>query len=120
MTDEGDARRIALTFPSVTQRPSYGLPGFRVQDRLFARIHEEPGVLVLWRTSVVDRDELISAAPDRFFTTPHYAGHPTVLLRLASVDTTELHELLTDAWQVRASKRLRERYVGNWSASGPA
>lgn len=86
MADEDDVRRIALALPSVIERSSYGLPGYRVRDRLFARIHEQPGVLVLWRASVEDREELISAAPDRFFTTPHYADHPTVLLRLAAVD----------------------------------
>ncbi len=111
MADDEDVRRLALALPSVIERPSYGLPGDRVQDGLFARIHEEPGVLVLWRPSVLDRDELISAAPDRFFTTPHYAGHPTVLVRLAAVERAELGELLTEAWEVRASKRLREQRV---------
>ncbi len=86
------------------------MPGFRVQDKLFARVHERPGVLVLWRTSVTDRDELINADPDRFFSTPHYQGHPAVLLRLAAVDVTELRELLTDAWEARApTRRRRER-----------
>ena len=113
MTGEDDVRRIALGLPSVTERPSYGLPGFRVQDKLFARIHEQPGILVLWRPSVVDRDELVMAAPDRFFTTPHYAGHPMVLLRLAAVDATELEELLVDAWEVRASRRLRGQRSGD-------
>lgn len=117
MADEEDVRRAALALPSVTERPSYGLPGFRVQDRLFARIHEQPGVLLLWRPSVPDRNELISAAPDRFFTTPHYDGHPTVLLRLAAVDAAELQELLVDAWEVRASKRLREQHP--WSSPAP-
>ncbi|MET3807345.1 hypothetical protein ABIB25_004368 [Nakamurella sp. UYEF19] len=93
----------------MTERSSYGTPGFRVQDKLFARVHEEPGVLVLWRPSVRDRDELIAAAPDRFFTTPHYDGHPTVLLRLPAVDVVELRELLIDAWDVRAPVRLRQQ-----------
>ena len=107
MAAEDDVRRLALALPEVTERPSYGLPGFRVADKLFARIHEEPGVLVLWRTSVIDSKELVLAAPDRFFTTPHYQDHPIVLLRLAAVGVPELAELLTDAWAARASARLR-------------
>lgn len=104
---EDDVRRIALSLPATTERPSYGSPGFRVQDRLFARIHEQPGVLVLWRSSVEDKDALLAAEPDKLFTTPHYEGHPTVLLRLAAVDEVELRELLAEAWEARASARLR-------------
>ncbi len=107
MATEDDVRRIALELPSTVERSSYGTPGFRVQDRLFARIHDEPGVLVAYRVSVEDRDALIASAPDRFFTTPHYAGHPSVLVRLAAIDIVELAEVLDEAWQARASARLR-------------
>lgn len=110
MADEEDVRRIAVALPSVIERPSYGTPGFRVQDKLFARIHDQPGVLVLWRASVTDRDELIRAAPDRFFTTPHYHDHPSVLVRLPAVDAGELEELLTEAWEARASAGLRRQH----------
>lgn len=119
MANEDDVRQIALSLPSVVERPSYGMPGFRVQDKLFARVHEEPGVLVLWRTSVTDRDELIRADPDRFFTTAHYRGHPIVLVRLAAVDVTELGELIADAWEVRATPRLRQQGTRGRRQPGP-
>lgn len=102
---EDDVRRLALALPFTVEWPSYGTPGFRVRDRLFTRLHEEPGVLVLWRPSVEDRDALIAADPEKFFTSPHYRGHPSVLLRLAAVDEAELAELLGEAWEVRAPRR---------------
>jgi hypothetical protein len=44
--------------------------------------------------------------------TPHYTGHPSVLVRLAAVDKAELAEVLEEAWDSRASARLRrERAV---------
>lgn len=107
MATEDDVRRIALSLPATTERSSYGTPGFRVQDRLFARVHEEPGVLVVWLSSVEDKAALLAADPAAFFTTAHYDGHPSVLVRLAAVDAAELGELLEEAWEARASARLR-------------
>jgi len=41
MITEEDVRRVALSLPATSEKPSYGRPGFRVKDRLFARIREE-------------------------------------------------------------------------------
>lgn len=53
-----------------------------------------------------DREELVAGDPEKFFTTDHYRGHASVLCRLGRLDTEELAELLREAWQVRAPKRL--------------
>jgi hypothetical protein len=111
MASDDDVRAIALSLPETEERPSYGTPGFRVKDRLFARIRE-PGVLVLWVADEGEKDFLLRAEPDKFFTTPHYDGYPSVLVRLGAVDREELRELLTDAWRVRAPKRLADAFEG--------
>lgn len=103
---ENDVRRLALALPATTEKPSYGTPGFRVRDRLFARIREERDVLVVWCGGLEEKELLIASESARFFTTPHYDGHPTVLVRLGAVDTTELAELLDASWRLRAPKRL--------------
>jgi hypothetical protein len=105
MATEDDVRAIALSLPETEERPSYGTPGFRVKDRLFARIRE-PGVLLVRCADEGEKDFLLRADPETFFTTPHYDGHPSVLVRLDAVDRDELAELLTDSWRVRAPKRL--------------
>jgi hypothetical protein len=107
MATETDVREIALGLPETEERPSYGTPGFRVKDRLFARIREH-GVLLVWCADEAEKDFLLRADPEKFFTTPHYDGHPSVLVRLGAVDRDELTELLTDSWRVRAPKRLAE------------
>jgi hypothetical protein len=109
MTGEADVRELALALPETTEKPSYGTPGFRVKDRLFARIREE-GVLVIWCDSLDEKEFLIGAEPERFFTTPHYDGHAMVLVRLGAVDRAELAELLEDSWRLRAPKRVVERF----------
>jgi hypothetical protein len=106
-------RRLAVTLPEVVERSSYGTPGFYVAGRLFARIHDQPGVLVCWRDSVEDREELLVSDPAKFFTTDHYRGHASVLVRLDQVDECELAELLIEAWQARAPKRLRGANVNS-------
>ena len=112
MVSESDVREIALSLPETIEKPSYGTPGFRVKDKLFARIREERDVLVLWRESLDEREFLIAAEPDKFFTTPHYDGHPLVLVRLGAVDRDELTELITESWRLRAPKRLVARFDG--------
>jgi hypothetical protein len=107
MATESDVRAIALSLPQTEERPSYGTPGFRVGDRLFARIREA-GVLVVWCADEGEKDFLLRADPEKFFTIPHYDGHASVLVRLAAVERDELAELLTEAWRGRAPKRLAE------------
>lgn len=110
MVSENDVRRVALSLPRTTEKPSYGTPGFRVSDRLFARIREERDMLLVWVASEEEKRGLIASEPRKFFTTPHYDGHPTVLVRLAAVDEEELRELLTDSWRLRAPARLAAQF----------
>lgn len=110
MVTEDDVRTTALSLPETTEKPSYGMPGFRVRDRGFARLHEEPGVLILWCTDVGEKEALIADDPKKFFSTPHYEGYGMFLVRLEHIGKTELLDLLTAAWRSRAPKRLREEF----------
>lgn len=107
MTSESDVRRLASALPGVTERTSYGTAAFYVAGKIFARMHEEPGVLVCWRADLGERQVLLDSEPEKFFTTDHYNGHPSVLVRLDRVDGEELSELLSEAWQARAPGRLK-------------
>jgi hypothetical protein len=107
---EDDVRRVALSLPATTERSSYGTPGFRVKDRLFARIREEGDLLVVWTADLGEKEALIQSEPEKFTTTPHYDGHPTVLVRMGAVDEEELLEALTESWRLRAPKRLLDAF----------
>lgn len=100
MTSEDDVRELALALPRTIEKPSYGTPGFRVRDKLFARIREE-GVLAIWCESLEEKDFLIEGDPEKFFTTPHYDGYAMVLVRLDAVDREELAELLAESARIR-------------------
>jgi hypothetical protein len=65
-------------------------------------------VIVLWVPSDDDKQALVQDPDSPFFTTPHFAGHPSVLLRAAHagrLTRSELTEIVQDAWLSRASKR---------------
>jgi hypothetical protein len=64
-----DVRELALTLPATTERSSYGTPGFRVKDKLFARIHDNSDWLVL-RMDQAQRELMAQAEPEKFFWTP--------------------------------------------------
>ena len=118
VANEDDARRIALSLPETTERPSYGTPGFRVRDRLFARVHDLPDTLVVWVADMDEKEALLASAPDRFFETPHYDGYPMVLVRLGPIDVDELTEVITDSWRARAPRRLLAEFDAERGAAG--
>ena len=107
MATEDDVRRIALSLPETIEKPWFGTPGFRVKDRLFARLRKDPDALVLWTE---EKEALVLSDPEKFFTTPHYDGYPTVLVNLPAIDGDELAELITDSWRLRAPKRVLKAY----------
>jgi hypothetical protein len=65
-----------------------------------------PDVLAIRTTDLGERDVLIAAEPEKFFTDPHYRGYPAVLTRLPALEEDELYELLETAWRTKAPKRL--------------
>jgi hypothetical protein len=67
-----------------------------------------PDVIVFWVPSESDKQALVQDPGSPFFTTPHFDGHPSVLLRacrLGELTRQELAEVVQDAWLARASKR---------------
>jgi hypothetical protein len=104
VASEGDLRELALALPDTVEKPSYGTPGFRVRDRLFARIREE-GVLLVWCDGLEEKQFLIEGDPEKFFTVAHYDGHSSVLVRLEAVDRTELAELLAESHRLRGGSK---------------
>jgi hypothetical protein len=108
---EEDVRRIALSLPETIEKPWFNTPGFRVKDKGFLRIRSEAeGGLVVWVSDLGEKEALLQSEPDKFFTTPHYDGHPTVLVNLPAVDVDELTELIVESWRLRAPKRVLKAY----------
>ena len=109
MATHDDVRELALSLPETTEKPSYGTPGFRVKDKLFARIHEDGESLVL-RATREQRAAMHETEPARFYWTPHYENYDAFLVRLAAVDREELASLLEMSWFYMAPPRVAAAY----------
>lgn len=106
MITHDDVRCLALALPGAAERPSYGgRPSWRTPARMFAWIRDEPEALVVWVESLDEKEALLAADPDVFFTTAHYDGEAMVLVRLDAVELDEADELITESWRLRAPKR---------------
>jgi hypothetical protein len=70
-------------------------------------------VIVLWVASESDKQALIQDPRSPFFTTSHFDGHPSVLVRgsrIGELTLEELAEVVQDAWICRASRSR----AANW------
>ena len=75
-------------------------------------------VIVFWVPDEADKQALVHDESTPFFTTPHFDGHPSVLLRASRVNEltrVQLAELIEDAWLSRASTRRAK----DWLAMHP-
>jgi hypothetical protein len=125
MSDWDDVRRIALALPETTEVESRGLRQWRVKDKLF--VWERPlrrsdlealggaapdGPILGARVEhLVAKEAMLADDPSIFFTTPHFDGYPAVLVQLDRIAAAELEEVITEAWLVRAPKRLAEAFL---------
>jgi hypothetical protein len=120
-----DVRRIALALPETSERLSRDLRQWKVKDKLF--VWERPlrradldalgddapdGPILGARVEHLGAKEaLLADDPSVYFTTPHFDGYPAILVRLDRIGPEDLHELIVEAWLVRAPRRLAETYV---------
>ena len=81
-----DVVAIGTRLPGVEVTTSYGTPALKVAGGFMCRLRTDPDALVLRVVDLGEREALLQGQPDAFFTTPHYDGHPSVLVRLEAVD----------------------------------
>ena len=64
-------------------------------------------VIVFWVADEAEKQALIQDESTPFFSTTHFDGHPSVLVRASSLgelSVAELQEIVQDAWLARASR----------------
>jgi hypothetical protein len=128
-----DVRELALAMPHVTvdlgsrENPVYQVGG---KSFIFFRnprpdaVDPETGerlrdVIVFWVASEGDKEALVGDEASPFFTTPHFDGHPSVLIqagRIGELTRDELAEIVQDAWLSRASARRAEAWLSAFRA----
>ncbi|WP_236796932.1 MmcQ/YjbR family DNA-binding protein [Amycolatopsis sp. GM8] len=123
-----DVHELALAMPHVTvERIGGGKPVYQVGRKSFIFFRNprpdardpETGeryqdVIVFWVPEEADKEALVQDEHTPFFTTPHFNGHLSVLVRgcrIAELTRGELAEVVQDAWLSRASARRAEDWL---------
>ena len=76
-------------------------------------------VIVFWVPSEQDKQALVRDSGSPFFTTPHFNGHLSVLLRasrIGELTRQEIAEVIADAWLSRASARRAAAWLSTHGA----
>lgn len=118
-----DVHRLAAAMPHVSRVDgSKGRPVYQVGGKSFVFFRNarsdapHPDVIVIWVESEADKLALVQDTESPFFTTEHFNGHRSVLVReceLHRIGLAELTELVQDAWLSQASKRRGERWLAD-------
>jgi hypothetical protein len=106
-------RELAFALPDVEEVPGER-PSVRVHGKSFAWIaRERDGGGLAVRVDREEKELILDANPDVYFTSPHYRGFPAVQIRLEQIDRDELAQRIEDAWLIQAPKRLVGQFLGS-------
>ena len=120
MADLNDVERIALALPETTYDDdgiAFSVTSNKGKRKGIAwawkeRVHPKKAripnlsVLAIRVRDLADKEMLLAAHPDTYFTEPHYNGYPAILVRLGAIDVDELEGLIRNAWRYQAPAAL--------------
>ena len=121
-----DVSRLALSLPQAEEGTTYGgNRAWTVRKKLF--VWERPlrksdlaalgaaapdgPILGAKVEHLIAKEAFLADESGVFFTTPHFDGHPSVLVRLPDVGVELLEEVVTEAWLASAPKRLVREFL---------
>ena len=92
-----DVREIALALGGVEEGTSYGTPALKRKKKLMARLREDGDVVFV--VGFENAEILMRSKPDVFYTTEHYRGYPTVLVRMRRATKRQIRDAVRLAWE---------------------
>jgi hypothetical protein len=132
MVSLDDVARIAAELPGVLESEGPGHRGWSVAgggrrgkakafawERQFSKADirrygaetpPEGPILAIRVADLHEKEAMLAANPDAFFTIPHFDGFAAVLVQLNVVTAEALREALLDGWLACAPAELTERY----------
>jgi len=124
-----DVARLAAALPEVTEgedKHGHGQRTWLVGGKAFAwerpfskadirrygdQTPPDGPILAARVADLAEKEAVLAANPDAFFTIPHFDGYSAILIQLRKVTREALKEALTDGWLACAPRALADRYA---------
>ena len=113
MVDIDDVRSFALQLPGTTEALVRDRVKFRVGRIVYLAFSRDEAVMGFGFPKE-EREALVAADPRKFLMPePSDLRYQWVQVRLATIDATEMRELVLDAWRMCVPERVVEDYERN-------
>ena len=76
-------------------------------------------ILAIRTADLAEKEAILAANQDAFFTIPHFNGYAAYLVQLDKVTEQGLQEALIDGWLAVAPRNLAERFLNRLSSDTP-
>ena len=121
MASFDDVARMASELPEAIEGERHGNRTWFVRGKAFAwdrpfskadirrfgdQTPPDGPILAVRVEDLAEKEAVLAANPDAFFTIPHFDGYSAVLIRLPEVSAKALRDAITDAWLACAPPTL--------------